>query len=104
MPNGSHSWNPEPSHAIAATDHYATVEELPSGRGLADVVYLPRRGDPAPALVVELKWDKKPDAALAQIRERDYPAVLRDWGGPILLVGIAYDSKTRVHSCRIEEV
>ena len=89
---------------ISAADRYATVQELPSGRGVADVVYLPRRGDPAPALVVELKWDKKPDAALAQIRERDYPAVLRDWGGPILLVGIAYDSKTRVHSCRIEEV
>jgi hypothetical protein len=89
---------------IAAADHYATIEELPSGRGLADVVYLPKRGDPAPALVIELKWDRKPDAALAQIRDRDYPAVLRDWGGPILLVGIAYDPKTKRHTCRIEEM
>ena len=103
MPNGSHSWNPEPSHAIAATDHYATVEELPSGRGLADVVYLPSRGDPAPALVVELKWDRSPEAAIAQVRERDYPAALRDWGGPILLVGITYDCKSKRHVCRIEE-
>jgi hypothetical protein len=88
---------------IAATDHYATVEELPSGRGLADVVYLPRRGDPAPALVVELKWDRSPEAAIAQVRERDYPAALRDWGGPILLVGITYDRKSKRHVCRIEE-
>lgn len=88
---------------IAAADHYATVEELPSGRGLADVVYVPRRGDPAPALVVELKWNRKPDSAIAQIRERDYPAVLRDWNGPMLLVGIVYDPKTKEHACRIEE-
>ncbi len=30
---------------ISAADHYAKVEELPSGRGLADAVYLPKRGD-----------------------------------------------------------
>ncbi len=88
---------------IAAADHYATIEELPSGRGLADVVYLPRRGDPAPALVVELKWDRSPEAAIAQVRERDYPAVLRGFGGPILLVGVTYQRKTKRHVCRIEE-
>lgn len=89
---------------ISAADHYAKVEELPSGRGVADVVYLPRRGDAAPALVVELKWDRKPEAAIAQIRKKDYPALLRDWGGPTLLVGISYDSKTRTHACTIEEM
>ena len=88
---------------IAAADHYATIEELPSGRGLADVVYLPRRGDPAPALVVELKWDRSPEAAIAQVCERDYPAVLRGFGGPILLVGITYDRKSKRHTCRIEK-
>ncbi|MBR3313727.1 MAG: AAA family ATPase [Atopobiaceae bacterium] len=89
---------------IAAADHYATIEELPSGRGLADVVYLPRRGDPAPALVVELKWNRSPEAAIAQVRERDYPAVLRDFGGPILLVGITYERKSKRHVCSIEEM
>ena len=88
---------------IAAADHYATIEELPSGRGLADVVYLPRRGDPAPALVVELKWDRSPEAAVAQVRDRDYPAVLRGFGGPILLVGVTYERKSKRHMCRIEE-
>ena len=89
---------------IAAADHYATVEELPSGRGLADVVYLPRRGDSAPALVVELKWDRSPEAAVAQVRDRDYPAVLRRFGGPVLLVGVTYERKSKRHVCRIEEV
>ena len=89
---------------IAAADHYATVQELPSGRGLADVVYLPRRGDPSPALVVELKWDRSPDPAIARILNRDYPEVLRGWGGPIILVGITYSPKSKEHSCRIKEV
>jgi hypothetical protein len=88
---------------IAAADRYATVEELPSGRGLADIVYLPKRGDAAPALVVELKWDRSPEAAISQVRERDYPAVLRGFGGPILLVGITYERKSKRHVCHIEE-
>ena len=62
-----------------------------------------RRGDSTPTLVVGLKWDRSPEAAVAQVRERDYPAVLRDWGGPILLVGITYDRKSKRHVCRIEE-
>ena len=40
---------------IAAVDQYLKVEELPSGRGIADVVYLPKRKSMLPALVVELK-------------------------------------------------
>ena len=88
---------------IAAADHYATIQELPSGRGIADVVYLPKRGDPSPALVVELKWNRTPQAALAQIKDRDYPAVLREWGGPILMVGVTYDPKSKEHHCSIEE-
>ena len=89
---------------IAGPDGFATIDELRSGRGLADVVYLPRRGDPAPALVVELKWNRSPEAAIAQVRERDYPAVLRDFGGPILLVGITYERKSKRHVCSIEEM
>ena len=88
---------------IAAADHYAEVQELPSGRGVADIAYMPRRGDPAPALLVELKWNRKPTAALDQVLERDYARALREWGGPVLLVGVTYDPKTREHSCRIEE-
>ena len=89
---------------ITAADDYVRIEELPSGRGYADIVYLPKRGSSKPALVVELKWDKQPEAAIAQIRSRDYPQVLRGFGGPIVLAGITYDSNTKAHSCKIEQI
>ncbi len=40
---------------------------------------------------------------MGQVRDRDYAQALRDWGGPVLLVGITYDPKTKVHTCLIEE-
>ncbi|MBR3316610.1 MAG: AAA family ATPase [Atopobiaceae bacterium] len=88
---------------IAAADHYAEVQEFPSGRGVADIAYVPRRGDPSPALLVELKWNRRPTAALEQVLQRDYARALRDWGGPVLLVDVTYDPKTREHACRIKE-
>lgn len=87
---------------IAAIDQYLKVEELPSGRGIADVVYLPKRRSPLPALVIELKWNRSSGGALQQIKERNYPAVLEDYGGETVLVGINYDEKKKEHSCVIE--
>ena len=46
--------------------------ELPSGKGFADVVYLPKRNVDKPALVVELKWDKSARGAIRQIKEKQY--------------------------------
>ena len=54
------------------------IEELPSGRGIADVVFLPKRLSRYPAMVVELKWNKSSEGAIGQIEERDYPAVIKD--------------------------
>ncbi len=89
---------------IAALDQYLKVEELPSGKGIADVVYLPRRRSLFPALVVKLKWDKSSEGALGQIRERNYPAVLQGYGGEVVLVGINYNPRTKVHTCTIEKL
>lgn len=89
---------------IAAIDQYLKVEELPSGKGIADVVYLPKRKSPLPALVVELKWNRSSEGAIRQIKERNYPAVLEDYSGEIVIVGIGYDAKTKEHSCVIERV
>lgn len=52
--------------------------------------------------MVELKWDQSADAAIAQIKGRQYPELLREYSGEILLVGIDYDKKTKEHSCVIE--
>ena len=87
---------------VAAIDQYLKVEELPSGKGIADVVYLPKRKSLLPALVVALKWNKSAGGALQQIKERKYPAVLEDYGGEIVLVGINYDAVKKEHSCVIE--
>ena len=88
---------------VAAADDWACVDELPSGRGYADVAYLPRRGSGRPALLVELKWDAPVRAAIDQVRDRDYPQVLRGLNVPVLLVAVTYDAKTKEHSCRILE-
>jgi len=56
------------------------------------------------AVVIELKWNKSPEGAVHQIRDRDYPAVLKDYGGEVVIVGIGYDAKKKEHSCVIERV
>ena len=54
--------------------------------------------------MIELKWNKTASAAIAQIKDRNYPAVLKDFGSEIILVGINYDEKTKLHSCMIEKI
>lgn len=77
------------------------ILEFPSGKGFADVVYLPKRDVARPALVVELKRGRSPEGAIAQIKDRQYADWLEGYTGDILLVGIAYDEK-KGHTCSIE--
>lgn len=88
---------------IVCVDNYMKIEELPSGKGVADVVFIPRRTID-PILVIELKWNESDTAAIQQIKERKYPAILKNHKGKIILVGINYDEKTKVHSCKIETI
>lgn len=90
------------SALVAAVDGYARIEELPGGKGFADVVYLPARGSMRPAIVVELKWDRPVDEALEQPKRRRYAEALDGLDVPVLLVGVTYDTKTKEHICRIE--
>ena len=77
------------------------VMELPSGRGFADIVYLPRKHVNRPALLIELKWKKSAGGAIAQIRDRNYADWMKEYTGDILLIGINYDEK-KGHECVIE--
>ena len=72
------------------------------GKGIADMVYVPKLRSNYPAIIIELKWDKTAGGAIEQIKEKAYPSVLQEYGGEILLVGINYDSKKKSHSCKIE--
>lgn len=87
----------------AFTYYHKPIREFPCGKGFADIVYLPLPNHPnRPVIVVELKWDKSADAAISQIRKKQYPESLKDYSGEILLVGIDYDKKTKEHMCEIE--
>ena len=89
---------------ISCLDSYLKIEELPSGHGYADVVFLPRKASSLPILLIELKWDKTEQGAIEQIKRKDYPQILKGFGGPILLVGINYDAKSKKHTCKIEKM
>lgn len=91
------------AYYVARKD-YTLIRELPSGKGFADIVFVPRKHSDKPALVVELKWDKAVRGAIAQIREKQYAGILSEYAGNILLVGINYDKKSKVHECVIERV
>ena len=54
----------------AARQYYNVVREYPTGKGFADMVYIPRRMySDKPVLVVELKWDQDVNTAIKQIKE-----------------------------------
>lgn len=87
-----------------AKQYYTIVREYPSGKGFADIVFLPRKKySNKPALVIELKWDQSACAAIKQIKDKEYPQSLQEYQGNILLVGINYDKKTKKHGCVIEK-
>ena len=88
-----------------AREYYAIVRELPSGKGFTDICMIPRKHHlDKPAIIIELKWDKGADAALAQIKEKQYGNALKDYHGNLLLVGINYDKSTKKHECVIESM
>ncbi len=95
----------------AAQKYYTTIQELDTGKGYADIVYLPSPKYPdKPALLIELKYNKSVKTAADQIRDRNYPQKLAHYEGNLLLVCINYDKEAKNndvnykrHSCRIEK-
>ncbi|MCR4908591.1 MAG: ATP-binding protein [Lachnospiraceae bacterium] len=86
---------------IYALNEYNCYRELTTGKGFADVVYVPVHPE-KPALIIELKHNKTPESAIQQIREKRYFDSLAQYQGKLLFVGISYDEKTKSHECRIE--
>ncbi len=87
---------------ITAADTYLRWEEFPSGKGIADILYLPKKYIRTPAILIELKMNRSAHSAIKQIKNRNYPERLKGYGGKILLVGISYNAKSNVHKCLIE--
>ena len=87
---------------LSTTNTYNVVRELPTGKGYADLVYLPKPGVNKPALLIELKFDKSAQTAITQIKEKNYLQFFKDYKGEVLLVGINYSKGTKTHQCIIE--
>lgn len=96
----------------AGQKYYTAIQELDSGKGYVDLVYLPSPKYPdKPVLLVELKVNKTIKTAFDQIRDRNYPQKLEHYKENMLLVGFNYDKDVNAgddeykhHSCRIEKL
>ena len=88
-----------------AMNEYIIIDEMPSGKGYADLMFIPRPLSDKPAMVVELKYNKSAEGAIAQIKKQRYMKSLEGYKGRILLVGVNYhkDDCDKNHTCIIEE-
>ena len=89
---------------FCARDYFTIVREMPSGKGFADMVFIPYRNVDKPAMIIELKWDSSAEGAIDQIRKKEYVRSLAEYKGDILLVGINYDKESKKHQCVIEKM
>ena len=95
----------------AGQKYYTAIQELDSGKGYVDLVYLPSPKYPdKPALLIELKYDKSLETAADQIRNKNYPQKLEHYKDNLLLISIHYEKNAgskdiayKHHSCRIEK-
>ena len=92
------------AYSAAPAYYMKPVREFPSGRGFADLVYIPRRDSGKPAQVIELKWDLSAEGAIKQIKDKNYAGWFDGYSGDVLLVGINYDKKSDRHQCLIERL
>lgn len=91
---------------LSSIDHYMKFEELASERGYCDILFVPTKDSKKPALLIELKWDKKAKKAIEQIDEKQYVKGLEkfEYHGDVLLVGISYQIKNEKHDCKIKKI
>ncbi len=69
-----------------------------------DFIFYPRRKN-QPGIILELKAGSTPDAAIMQIKEKEYCEKLKKENvSQILAVGINYDIREKEHQCVIEEL
>ena len=93
------------AYLTAMQYYFKPVREMPTGRGFADFVFLPKPEykNSYPAMIVELKWNQNAQTALLQIKNKKYPSSVMNYTGDILLVGINYDKDNKEHQCIIEK-
>lgn len=94
----------------SAKKDYVVYRELAGGKGYADLVFIPRKMTKTPAIVVEMKWNQSAEAAIDQMKRKQYVESLKEYRGKVILVGVNYDKEHsekkdyKRHSCRIEQI
>ena len=95
----------------AAQMYYTKILELDTGKGYADLAYIPSpKYSDKPALIIELKFGKDTAVAMEQVKKKKYLERLEHYKGNTLVIGINYDKELantsegfKRHSCVIEE-
>ncbi len=87
----------------SARKDYILHRELATGKGFADLVFIPRIGRTLPALIIELKKGHSAEEAIQQIKDNNYLNKVSEYSSEVLLVGINYDEK-KGHTCIIEKI
>ena len=88
---------------LSALDDYVVSREEKSGEGFADFIFYPENKSDT-SFIIELKVNKSADVAVQQIKDRNYLQRLKNYTGEKLAIGIAYNSKTKEHEIKIEEL
>lgn len=89
---------------VHALNYYNCFKELTTGKGFADLVYVPVVKSPEhPAIIIELKHNQSTGKALQQIQNKQYFDALSNYNGNLLFVAINYDKDTKKHECEITE-
>lgn len=89
---------------LSARNKYTVEREEKSGKGFADFIFYPLYKN-MPGIILELKADDTPEAAIAQIKDKEYCEKLKkEKAGTILAVGLVYDTRKKEHRCIIEEI
>ncbi|WP_154888186.1 AAA family ATPase [Longibaculum muris] len=87
---------------IAAKEFYTIIRELPTGKGYADIAFIPKMDKPA--MLIELKYNHDVETGIDQIKKKNYPKGLEHYQNNLLLISISYDKTTKEHSCMIEKL
>ncbi len=88
------------AYFFASTQYYM-FNELPAGKGYADVSFIPKRPG-LPAIIIELKKQQSTGKALEQIKNKQYFKPFADYSGEVLLVAVNYDDEKN-YTCKIEK-
>lgn len=94
---------------LSARDTYRVEREDKAGIGYVDFIFYPEMDKSADCIILELKVDATPDAAIQQIRDKKYALKFQSnmagqskYTGRVLAVGISYDRTGKKHQCKIE--